>query len=160
MIRIDIPGFGSREITTVVTDYTGTHAFAGRLRSAVRTRLLGLARQAEIHVLTSDTFGTAERELGDLPVTLHLLAGDKHDEQKRAFVLENDPGHMAAFGNGNNDRLMLEAVRDAGGLSIAVDNGEGCAVAALLAAQVFVHGSENALDLLLNPNRCKATLRF
>ncbi|MEJ2679135.1 MAG: hypothetical protein P8174_08685 [Gemmatimonadota bacterium] len=85
MIRIDIPGFGLREITTLVTDYSGTHAFAGRLRSAVRARLMGLARLAEIHVLTSDTFGTAERELHGLPVTVHLLSGERHDEQKRAF---------------------------------------------------------------------------
>jgi len=160
MIRIDIPGFGLREITTVVTDYTGTHAFAGTLRSAVRTRLIELARQAEIYVLTSDTFGTAERELRDLPVTLQLLTGEKHDEQKRTFVLEQDAAHVAALGNGNNDRLMLQAVRDAGGLAIAVDNGEGCAVGALLAAHIFVRGSENALDLLLNQDRCKATLRF
>ena len=160
MIRIDIPGFGPREITTVVTDYTGTHAFAGKLRSEVRTRLIELAQQAEIHVLTSDTFGTAERELHDLPVTLHLLTGVKHDEQKRAFVLAKDAAHVAALGNGNNDRLMLEAVRDAGGLAIAVDNGEGCAVGALLAAHISVHGSENALDLLLDQDRFRATLRF
>ncbi|MEJ2186067.1 MAG: ATPase P [Gemmatimonadota bacterium] len=160
MIHLDIPGFGLREITTVVTDYSGTHAFAGRLRSAVRSRLLGLARLAEIHVVTSDTFGTVGRELGELPVTVHLLTGARHDEQKRAFVLDRDPGHVAAFGNGNNDRLMLEAVRDAGGLAIAVDNGEGCALDAILASNLFVHGSENALDLLLNPDRCKATLRF
>ena len=160
MIRIDIPGFGLREIATVVTDYTGTHAFAGKLRSAVRTRLIGLAQQAEIHVLTSDTFGTAERELQDLPVTLHLRTGEKHDAQKRTFVLEQGAAHVAALGNGNNDRLMLEAVRDAGGLAVAVDNGEGCAMGALLAAHIFVRGSENALDLLLNQDRCRATLRF
>ena len=160
MIRIDIPGFGLREIAAVVTDYTGTHAFAGELRGAVRTRLIALARQAEIHVLTSDTFGTAERELHDLPVTLHLLTGENHDEQKRAFVLQKGAAHVAAFGNGNNDRLMLQAVRDAGGLAVAVDNGEGCAVGALLAADILVHGSENALDLLLDQDRCRATLRF
>lgn len=160
MIRLEIPGLGVREITTVVSDYSGTHAFAGKVRDGVKTRLAELSGRVEVHVLTADTFGTARRELGDLPLVLHVLEGEGHDEQKRAYALERDPRHVAAFGNGNNDRLLLRAVRDAGGLAIAVDNGEGCAVATLLAADLLVHGSENALDLLLDPDRCRATLRF
>lgn len=160
MIRLDIPGFGLREVSRVVTDYTGTHAFAGALRPGVKTRLAQLAQLVDVHILTSDTFGTAERELGELPITLRLLSGERHDEQKRAYVLERDPQRMAAFGNGNNDRLLLKTVRDAGGLAIAVDNGEGCAIDTIVAANLLVHGSENALDLLLDGNRCKATLRF
>jgi soluble P-type ATPase len=160
MIRLNIPGFGLREISRVISDYTGTHAFAGALRPGVKTRLAQLADLVEVHILTSDTFGTAKRELGELPVTLHLLSGERHDEQKRAYVLELEPKSVAAFGNGNNDRLLLKSVRDAGGLAIAVDNGEGCAIDTIVAANIFVHGSENALDLLLDGNRCKATLRF
>ncbi len=160
MIRLDIPGFGPREIHRVVSDYTGTHSFAGALRPGVKTRLAQLIQLVEVHVLTSDTFGTAKRELHDLSVTLHLLVGEKHDEQKRAYVLAHDPQHMAAFGNGNNDRLLLGTVREAGGLAIAVDNGEGCAIDTILAANLLIHGSENALDLLLDGDRCKATLRF
>lgn len=160
MIRIDIPGFGLREIERVVSDYSGTHSFAGVLRPAVRERLVRLAAKVEVHILSADTFGTAQRELGGLPLTLHLLQGEAHDEQKRAYALAQDPQHVAAFGNGNNDRLLLRTVRDAGGLAIAVDNGEGCAVESILAANLFIHGAENALDLLLDENRCKATLRF
>lgn len=160
MISLDIPGFGLREIARVVSDYSGTHSIAGTIRPAVRDRLARLAESVEVHILTSDTFGTAERELRGLPVTLHLLEGAGHDEQKRAYALELDPRHVAAFGNGNNDRLLLRTVRDAGGLAIAVDNGEGCAVDTILSANLFIHGAENALDLLLDINRCKATLRF
>jgi soluble P-type ATPase len=160
MIRLEIPGLGVREIARVITDYTGTHAFAGAVRPAVKARLAALARAVEIHVLTADTFGTAGRELAELPVVVHVLTGEGLDEQKRAYVLERDPRQVAAFGNGNNDRLLLRAVRDAGGLAIAVDNGEGCALDAILAADLLVHGSENALDLLLDPDRCRATLRF
>lgn len=160
MIRLDIPGFGAREITTVVSDYSGTHAFGGTLRDDVRARLVELARRVDVHILTSDTFGTAGRELQDLPLTLRLLSGEHHDEQKRDYVLERKPEHVAAFGNGNNDRLLLRTVRDAGGLAIAVDNGEGCALDAILASNLLIHGSENALDLLLDPSRCVATLRF
>lgn len=159
MIRMEIPGLGTREIRTVVSDYTGTHAFAGVVRPGVKARLARLAGEVEVHVLTADTFGTARRELEGLPVVLQVLGGEHHDEQKRAYVLGREPRHVAAFGNGNNDRLMLKAVRDAGGLAVAVDNGEGCALDVILAADLLVHGSENALDLLLDPDRCKATLR-
>ena len=160
MILLDIPGLGKRELHRVVSDYTGTHAFAGALRPGVRERLTRLAELVDIHFLTSDTFGTAKRELGSLPVTLHLLSGERHDEQKQAFVADHEPQHVAAFGNGNNDRLMLRTVREAEGLAIAVDNGEGCAIDMMVAANLFIHGSEQALDLLLHSDRCKATLRF
>jgi hypothetical protein len=30
----------------------------------------------------------------------------------------------------------------------------------MLSANILVHGSEQALDLLLEPDSCKATLRF
>lgn len=161
MIKIAIPGFGLLEINHVVTDYTGTHSFHGVVRKSVRARLARLAKLVEIHVLTVDTFGTARRELKRLPVNLHLLRNDgRHDKQKQRFVLKYDPKRVAVFGNGNIDRLMLKTVRNAGGLAVAVDNGEGCAVDAILNANVFVHGSEQALDLLLEPNSLKATLRF
>jgi hypothetical protein len=41
-----------------------------------------------------------------------------------------------------------------------VDNGEGCALDALLNSNLLVMGATNALDLLLEPRSCKATLRF
>jgi soluble P-type ATPase len=161
MIRLAIPGFGPMDIRLVVTDYTGTHSFKGRVRTSVRARLRRLARLVDIHVLTADTFGTARRELRLLPVKLHVLEPrGRQDRQKQRFVLRCDPKHVAAFGNGNIDRLLLKTVRDAGGLAVAVDNGEGCAVDAILSANILVHGSERALDLLLDPNCCKATLRF
>ena len=71
-----------------------------------------------------------------------------------------DPRRVASFGNGNNDRLHLKAVKEAGGLAIAVENGEGCALDAILNANLFVVGAVNALNLLLEPTRLRATLRF
>jgi len=55
---------------------------------------------------------------------------------------------------------MLEAAKKAGGLAVAVDNGEGVAYDAMVNANLFIHGSPNALELLLDLNRLKATLRF
>jgi soluble P-type ATPase len=161
MIKLAIPGFGPLEIRHVVSDYTGTHSFQGAVRGSIKALLTRLAELVEVHIVTVDTFGTARRELEQLPIQLHFLEDATGlDEQKRQFVLQYDPKHVAAFGNGNTDRLFLKSVRDAGGLAVAVDNGEGCAIDTMLNANIFVHGSEQALELLLEPTRCKATLRF
>ncbi len=82
-ISIDIPGFGLREINTLLTDYTGTLSRGGRLVSGVRDRLLSLSSAIEIHVITADTFGFAREELKGIPLTHHRLEGDDHDIQKR-----------------------------------------------------------------------------
>jgi len=156
---VDIPGFGRFECTTVVSDYTGTHSFDGTIQPGVRSRLIELAKRVELHIVTADSFGTAARELAGIAEP-YLLRSERHDVEKAEYVSRLDLRHVAAFGNGNNDRLMLKAVKDGGGLAVAVDNGEGCAVDAILNANLFVTGAENAIDLLLEPVRLKATLRF
>jgi soluble P-type ATPase len=74
--------------------------------------------------------------------------------------MELNPRCLASFGNGVNDRLHMKLVKEAGGLTIAVDNGEGCAHEALRQANIFVAGAASALDLLLEPTRLRATLRW
>jgi soluble P-type ATPase len=161
-IRIDIPGFGQLHIQVICSDYTGTLSREGELIDGVSARLRRLAELADIHVVTSDTRKTARGQLAELPLTLHdQIAPDEHDVFKRDYLPRIGVGlkHVAVFGNGRNDRLWLAAVRDAGGLSIAVDAGEGCAVEAMMSASVFVSGIGNALDLLLDSKRIIATLR-
>jgi soluble P-type ATPase len=149
----------------MVSDYTGTHSLGGQLVVGIGLRLIRLAELVDIVILTSDSFGTANEQLRGLPVRVRTLQAEKKnneadDQQKQRLVKEYVPKHVAAMGNGNNDRLMLQSVKKAGGLAIAVDNGEGCAIDALQNANLFIVGSANALDLLLYPTRCKATLRF
>jgi len=55
--------------------------------------------------------------------------------------------------------LAAVAVKKGGGLAIAVDNGEGCALHAVVHAPVLVSGAAKALGLLVSPNALKATLR-
>lgn len=161
MIEIDIPRFGPGKISIkrIVTDYTRTLSCGGELTPGVKGRLRRLRKLVEIHVVTSDSFGTAAKELSVIPLDPHILATREHDEEKRQYVSAHEPQLIAAFGNGRNDALMLKAVKDAGGLAIAVDNGEGCAVEAVQNAHILIVGIVNALDLLLEPTRCKATLR-
>jgi soluble P-type ATPase len=160
-ITINIPRFGARQIRTVVSDYTGTLSRGGQLVTGVRSRLISLARLIDIVILTSDSFGTAQEQLKGIPHHIGRLSEDNRaDIQKKQLVERYDLKYVAAFGNGNNDRMLLKTVKASGGLSIAVDNGEGCALDALLNAHMFIVGSVNALDLLLEPTRCKATLRY
>jgi soluble P-type ATPase len=51
---------------------------------------------------------------------------------------------------------MLRVAR----IGIAVTEGEGCAVDILMAGEVHVTNINAGLDLLLNPKRLKATLRY
>jgi soluble P-type ATPase len=161
-IRIDIPGFGHLHIQAICSDYTGTLSCGGELIDGVRKRLRELAKLVDIHVVTSDTRKTASRQLKGLPVTLHdKITSDDHDVFKRDYLttLGVDLKSIVVIGNGRNDRLWLAAVRDAGGLAIAVEVGEGCAVEAMTSANLFVVGIRNALDLLLDSKRIVATLR-
>lgn len=161
-ISIDIPGFGRREIHTLVTDYTGTLSRGGRIDPGVKERLVRLSEIVEIHVVTADTFGFAQKELEGIALTCHRLeaAQTDHDVRKREYGEKLGLQHCAVLGNGNNDRLILAAAKESKGLAIAVDNGEGCAIDTLVHANLFITGAANALDLLLEPKGCKATLRF
>jgi soluble P-type ATPase len=158
-ITIDIPGFGKRQLRIAISDYTGTHSFRGVIEPDVKRRLRQLVTLVELYIVTADSFGTAESELSGITKPYKLRTGS-HDIEKAAYVSQFDLQHVVAFGNGNNDRLMLKAVKGGGGLAIAVDNGEGCAMDAMRNADLFVVGAANAIDLLLEPLRLKATLRF
>ena len=160
-IKIEIPGFRTLEIRTIVSDFTGTLSCYGIPSPGVREKLVELNELVDIHVVSSDSYGTAPEVFSELSFVkfedLSKVDGP-HDLAKREYVSKLEPMHVAAFGNGNNDRLMLQAIKGLG-LAIAVDNGEGCAVDAFTNADVLVTGAVNALNLLLKTKSCKATLR-
>lgn len=156
MIEIDIPGFGDVKLHHLVSDFTGTLSFNGKLIPGVKELLNQLADSLTIHVLTSDTFGTAKAELQDIRCETHVLDGEYHDLQKEEYVEKIGALSVVALGNGNNDRKMLRAAR----IGIAVTEREGCAVDILMAGELHVTSIISGLELLLNPRRLKATLRY
>jgi soluble P-type ATPase len=156
MLEIDIPGFGLVQLEHLVSDFTGTLSVDGKLLPGVADRLNRIAAFLKIHILTADTFGRAREELKEVNCQIHILTGADHDLQKEEYVRKLGPEKTVSFGNGNNDRKMLKAAR----IGLAVSEGEGCAVDAIMAADIHVHSAPDGLDLLLNPKRCKATLRF
>ena len=160
-IEMTIPFFATPLlIKRIVSDYTGTLSFNGELIRGVGDRLRSLSERVDICVLSADSCGTASVELAGLPLTLEIYkCPGRHNVLKQIYAQQNNPSQIAAFGNGNNDELLLKTVKEAGGLAVAVDNGEGCSLLAMQNANIFIGGIVNALDLLLHPTRCKATLR-
>lgn len=162
MIEVDIPGFRKLELHHAVFDFTGTLAVGGRRLPGVEERLTTLSRWVTVRVLTADTFGVVEQELADVLSARLILQKMQPEtgplseaERKLQVVKELGPEQTVAVGNGNNDHLMLQAAI----LGIAVIEGEGCAGAALRHADVIVTRATDALDLLLDSRRLKATLR-
>ncbi len=155
MIRIEIPGYDTLEFAYLVMDYNGTLAIDGHLISGVAERLKQLAKQLEIHVITADTFGLAADNLRDLPVKLKIISASEQGRQKSQYIQKLGEEQTVAIGNGRNDRFMLMEAR----LGIATLQKEGASTEATQAANVVVNSILDALDLLLNPLRLKATLR-
>ncbi len=156
MFELEIPGFGLVKLGHLVSDFTGTLSVDGRLLPGVREQLREISKIMKIHILTADTFGKAKEELQGIDCYIHILTGEDHDVQKEKYVNKLGSDKVVAFGNGNNDRRMLKAAK----IGIAVSQGEGCAIDAIMAANIFVTNANIGLDLLLHPKRCKATLRF
>ncbi len=142
-------------MTELVCDFNGTLAAGGELVPGVRERLPLLAARLRIHVVTGDTFGTAQAQLAGLPCEIAVLAPENQAAAKARFAQNLGPSNVAAVGNGRNDRLLLEA----SALAIGICGREGIATETLQACDVVVAEATDALDLLLQTNRLVATLR-
>ncbi len=155
MLEVHIPGFQDLRLEHLVLDYNGTLACDGRPLDGVRERAESLAADLTVHILTADTFGTVQDRVAGWPCQVKVIPRDREAEAKVRYIQGLGADRTAAVGNGRNDRLML---KDAA-LGIAVVQTEGTAREALMAADLIVPGIVEALDLLLHPQRLKATLR-
>jgi soluble P-type ATPase len=156
MLDINIPGAQPLGLSHLILDYNGTLACDGSILPGVAERLKILAKDLEIHIVTADTFGSVRTQVARLPVQLAVIPPEKQAQAKAAYLENLGPANSVAIGNGRNDALMLKQAA----LGIAVVQTEGAAMEALLAADVVTPGIVDALDLLLHPDRLKATLRL
>ena len=85
-----------------------------------------------------------------------MIENENQDIQKERYITELGAKNVFALGNGKNDRLMLKEAR----LGVAVCLDEGVCIEAVNSADILVNSIDDALGLLLYPNRLKATLRF
>lgn len=156
MIQIEIPGFGNLEVVHAVFDYNGTLACEGKIDIKTIAMLQKLQDKLEIHILTADTFGLVEKTLKDFSFHIQILSNSAESEQKSDYVKKLGTSKVISFGNGNNDVGMLKYAR----IGIAVIKEEGCSIKAINAADLVVKEIEDGIDLLLNPLRLKAGLRY
>ncbi|MBD1874373.1 HAD hydrolase family protein [Nodosilinea sp. FACHB-131] len=155
MIDIPIPGFRHLQLAHLVLDYNGTLATDGRLIPQAGDTLAALSEALQIHIITADTFGLAQGELADLPLSLTITPVENQAETKLAYVADLGTERVVAIGNGRNDRQMLKAAA----LGIALVQREGGAAETLISADVVSTSILDALDLLRQPRRLVATLR-
>ena len=155
LIKIEIPNYKTLELEYLVLDYNGTIALDGEIRDSVRERLVKLSKDLQIHVLTADTHGTAEKMCEGLPLKIQTFPTDGALDEKLSVVEKLVADRCAAFGNGRNDKLMCRA----SALAVAVMEQEGMCGRLLGEADVCTRSIEDALDLLLCPKRLVATLR-
>lgn len=74
MIEISVPGYAKLTLQHLVLDYNGTLARDGVLLAGVADAIRVLAEPLRIHVVTGDTFGTAQAALAGLPCQVLILA--------------------------------------------------------------------------------------
>ena len=155
MISISIPGSTTIHLQHLVLDYNGTIAEDGELIEEAGGRITALSDLLDIHIVTADTHGTVAGKVAGLPVELFIIGEREQDLAKKSFVEDLGGGSTAAIGNGRNDSLMLRQAA----LGIGVIQAEGASTAILAAADVVCTHISDALDLLLCPDRLRATLR-
>ncbi|GMT45266.1 MAG: hypothetical protein IEMM0006_1098 [bacterium] len=155
MWTLNIVGWKQLRIKHLVFDYNGTLSVDGKLLPGIAEKLILLAEQFSLHVVTADTFGMAAQELENIPCMLTILPKEKQAEAKREYVKKLGAEQTAVLGNGCNDRLMLTEAA----LGIVLLQAEGAAVATFNNADVVCKQAADALDLFLHPKRLAATLR-
>ena len=152
MLHIPIPRGEDLRLDHLVMDVNGTLSDRGQLIDGVAERLRRLAEPLALHLLSADTFGTAEAIAADVGAEL-LIIGAGSD--KGAYIEALGAHACVAIGNGANDAPMLQAAR----LGLAILGPEGAHIATLAAATVACRSIVDALDLLLEPQVLTATLR-
>ncbi len=154
MLTINIPGRAPMTLSHLILDYNGTIALDGEIIDAIRPRLEALSKDLSICVITADTHGTAAKKCQSLPLEVLTFPTEQVGLIKAQKARELTGG-VVCIGNGYNDIEMAKVCE----LSICVMGAEGCCGKLLSESDVVVTSIEDALDLLLRPDRLRATLR-
>ncbi|WP_024787657.1 MULTISPECIES: HAD family hydrolase [unclassified Lebetimonas] len=153
-MKLEIQNVGNIEIKNIVFDFNGTIAKDGKIYKEVKDKIINLAENFNIYVLTSDTHGNAAKELQNLPVKLTILKTNNHTKEKEEFV--KNLKNTFAVGNGSNDSLMLKAAD----IGVCVINEEGASSKSIINSDVICKSIIDAVNLLEKPKRIIATLRM
>lgn len=155
MLIYKIPGREDIKIENIVLDYNGTIAVDGKILDGVKQLLSKLKNHANIYILTADTYGTVEEECSNIGGEVLTFPKENAGESKKDIVKKLGGEKTLCVGNGFNDIPMFkESI-----LSIAVIEGEGACGKLLVHADIVTRSIIEALEIILNKNKMKATLR-
>lgn len=154
MLTYKIPGRPDIEVDNIAFDYNGTIAVNGKLIKGVDKLINILAQDVNIYILTADTYGTATGECENIKGEILTFPRENAGQSKKQIV-EELKGNTICIGNGYNDIPMFEEAI----LSIAILEEEGLAGQLLLRADIVVRSIMEALNILLNKDMIRATLR-
>lgn len=155
MIRYQIPGREDIEIENVVFDFNGTIAVNGKLIDGVSQLINELSKQVNIYILTADTYGTVEKECSGINAKLLTFPKENAGQSKMDIVKKLGSDKTLCIGNGFNDLPMFGEAA----LSIAIIEGEGASAKLLTRADIVVRDIIDGINIVLNENMIKATLR-
>jgi len=156
MIIFDIPGSRSITIKNVIFDFNGTLGEGGTLIESVGDKIKELAgKNVNIYIVTADTYGTVKKQCMDLPVEVRIFNKEDSSKDKKSMIEKLGCDVTASVGNGRNDLEMFKNSV----ISICVIGKEGCFTKSLLESDIAVTNILDAIDLLLNNDRIRATLR-
>ena len=155
MMEFSVPGRGNYRLQYLVLDLNGTVALDGEIVEGVEDRLNRLSQLLTISIVTADTQGSAQRLERKLKVPVHRIEHGSEDAQKLALVQQLGSRRTVSIGNGSNDVSMLRGAA----LGICILGKEGAAIEAMTSSDLVVSDINDALDLLLKPDRLVATLR-
>lgn len=150
-----IPGSRELHLEFLVLDFNGTLAADGKLLKGVTEILNELSSKLNVHVITADTFGKAKQQLKNIKCKTVIISKDEQQSQKLDYIAQLGAESVVAIGNGRNDALMLKHAA----LGIGLIQKEGACSETLMNADVVCTNIIDALELLTNPLRLKATLR-
>jgi soluble P-type ATPase len=155
MIKIEIPGNRIIRLRNLLLDYNGTLAVDGSLLPNVKELLIELSGKLNIHIVTADTFGMVKEKMSGIECTINIITSGNEQLQKLSYLQSLNAEESVCMGNGSNDVLMLEQAT----LGILVIGHEGVAGSCLKHADIVCNDIQDALNLLLHPQRIIATLR-
>jgi P-type E1-E2 ATPase len=155
MITYEIPGRGNIGIQNIIFDYNGTIAVDGKLIEGVKDLINQLSKSVNIYILTADTYGSVISECGEINGKVLTFPNENAGKSKREIVKKLGGDCTLSVGNGYNDIPMFNEAA----LSIAVIEGEGASGKLLVQADIVTRSILETLEILLNGNMVKATLR-
>lgn len=138
---------------TLILDLNGTLAVKGQVPDGVALRLEKLKVMGiRIILCSGDQWGNAKAIAQDLGIELQV-AGTS--EEKERVILSLNSGSIVAIGNARVDIGLFKHAK----LSIATLQGEGIHAGILPHVDILVTSINDALDLLLDEDALKATMK-